>query len=102
MSLKHLAVGAAVYAALLVAAPAAFAQTAQSGYSEPAGSVQQQIGRDDPRANVEATRTRVTATDRDSGGLPFTGLDLALIAGAGGMLLAVGVTVRRLVDSTTA
>ena len=94
MNLKHLALGAAVYVALLVAAPAAIAQSAGSGYSEPAGTVQQQIGSDDPRA-------KAVATDRDSGGLPFTGLDVALIAGVGGMLLAVGFGVRRLVDSAT-
>ena len=91
MSLKHLAVGAAVLAALLVATPAVAAQSARSGYSEPAGSVQQQIAPDDPRA-------KPAATDR-SGALPFTGLDIALIAGVGGMLLAAGLAGRRLLDA---
>ena len=91
MSFKHLTIGAAVSAALLVPAPAASAQSARSGYSEPAGSIQQQIGRDDPSAKADAT-------DR-SGALPFTGLDIALIGGVGGMLLAAGLAGRRLLDA---
>ena len=95
MRIKHLALGAAVFAALLIAAPAAFALTpAQRGYSTPAGSVQQDLGRDDPHATThEATG--------DAGKLPFTGLDLGLIAGAGGMLIAIGLAGRRLVASQT-
>jgi hypothetical protein len=96
MHLKHLTVGAAVFAALLVAAPAGVAQTAaQRGYSAPAGSVQQQIGHDDPSARVKA------ASDDAGGGLPFSGLDLGLLGGAGGILLATGLGVRRLVGSGT-
>ena len=92
MNLKHLTVGTALYVALLATAPAAFAQTAsQSGYSEPAGNVQQQITHHQPRAD-----TRAASNDP---GLPFTGLDLGLVGGAGGMLLAFGLGVRRLVGS---
>ena len=94
MHLKHLTVGAVVYVALLIAAPAGFAQTAaQPGYSAPAGSVQQQVGHE-PRAHTGAA-------NNDVGSLPFTGLDLGLVAGAGGMLLAIGLAVRRLVGSQT-
>jgi hypothetical protein len=90
MRLKHLTVGAAVYVALLIAAPATFAQTAAtSGYSQPAGSVQQQVGHEPHAASS------------DAGSLPFTGLDLGLVGGAGGMLLAIGLAVRRLVGSQT-
>ena len=96
MHLKHLTVGTAVFAALLVAAPAGVAQTAaQRGYSAPAGSVQQQIGHHDPSAHVNA------ASDDAGGGLPFSGLDLGLLGGAGGILLATGLGVRRLVGSGT-
>jgi hypothetical protein len=96
MHLKHLTVGTAVFAALLVAAPAGVAQTAaQRGYSAPAGSVQQQIGHDDPSARVDAA-----SDDAGGGGLPFSGLDLGLLAGAGGILLATGLGVRRLVGSS--
>jgi len=95
MHLKHLTVGAVVYAALLIPAPAGVAQTAaQPGYSAPAGSVQQQVGHDEPRAHTGAA-------NNDVGSLPFTGLDLGLVTGAGGMLLAIGLAVRRLVGSQT-
>ena len=95
MHSKHLAVGAAVGTVLLFGAPAAVAQTAaQRGYSAPAGSVQQQLGPDGPSADA-------AATDNDAGGLPFTGLDLGLVGVAGGLLLATGLAVRRLVGSQT-
>jgi hypothetical protein len=95
MHLKHLIVGAAVCAALLVVVPAGVAQTAaQSGYSDPAGSVQQQLGHGEPSAHAGAV-------NNDAGSLPFSGLDLGLVGGAGGALLAIGIAVRRLVGSGT-
>jgi hypothetical protein len=95
MHFKHPALGALVCALLLLAAPAAFAQTAaQHGYAEPAGSVQQKLGgaRDVPRAHT------VAAHDQ-AGGLPFSGLDLGLVGAAGGVLLGFGFAVRRLANS---
>ena len=45
MQLKHVSAVTVVCASLLSAAPSAFAQTsAQDGYSQPAGSIQQQLG----------------------------------------------------------
>jgi hypothetical protein len=100
MHSKHLAVGAAVYAVLFFAAPAGAAQTAaQRGYSEPAGSVQQQLGQNDPSVNTGSVNTG--AADNDAGVLPFTGLDLGLVGVAGGLLLAIGLAVRRLVSLQT-
>jgi hypothetical protein len=91
MFVKYLAVGAVVCAALLITAPAGFAQSAaQRGYSTPAGSVQQELGRHDPHASSHHA-------SGDAGTLPFTGLDLGLVAGAGGMLIAIGLAGRRLV-----
>jgi predicted phage tail protein len=95
MRIKYLAVGAIICVALLTAAPAGFAQTpAQSGYSTPAGKVQQQLAPRAPRANARAA-------SNDAGGLPFTGLDLGLVAVAGGMLLGIGLAVRRVSGSAT-
>jgi hypothetical protein len=92
MNLKHPALGALVCALLLFAAPAASAQTAaQHGYGAPAGKVQEQLGggRDAPRAH-------------DPGGpLPFSGLDLGLVGGAGAVLLGFGLVIRRLGNSVT-
>jgi hypothetical protein len=66
-------------AATLAWVPAALAQTVPTaGYAGIAGEVQEQIG----------------VVGRDAV-LPFTGLDLALLAGGGLLLAAVGIAVRR-------
>jgi hypothetical protein len=100
MRLRNLFVGAIVCASMLVAAPA-YAQTSSEGYSKPAGSIQERISTDrtpdrkDPPAEVtEATEARSE--------LPFTGLDVALIVAAGGVLLAMGFGMRRLSRSEVA
>jgi hypothetical protein len=65
--------------ALLVAAPAAFAQSAiQDAYCDGCSAVQSKSS------------------------IPFTGLDVALVVAAGGALLAAGFGVRRLSRSDTA
>ena len=97
MQVKYVIVGATVCAALLFAAPTAFAQSAaQQGYSQPAGSVEQQLGgaQHHPIAKPAATSS--------TGGLPFTGLNIGLVTGAGGVLLAMGVALRRLSRSEPA
>jgi hypothetical protein len=97
MRVKYVSVGAVVCAALLFAAPTASAQSAaQQGYSQPAGSVEQHLegAQHRPIAKPAATSS--------SGGLPFTGLDLGLVAGAGGVLLAMGFAIRRLSRSEPA
>ena len=84
-------VAVAAVAAALMVAPPAFGETtsAQSGYSAPAGSVQQQLH--GTREAPEPTARHAT-TNR----LPFSGLDVAFVIAAGGLLLAIGVSVRRL------
>ena len=92
MQVKYISAGAVVCAALLFAAPSAFAQpAAQQGYSQPAGSVQQQLGGSQQHHPV--SKPVVT---HSSGGLPFTGLDLGLVVAAGVVLLAMGFAIRRL------
>ena len=87
--LKSVIVGVVVCVSMLVPASSAFAASAsQSGYSKPSGSIQEQITtRHDPKRKT---------TTSDSGSLPFTGLDVALIMAAGGVLLAMGFGIRRL------
>ncbi|HEY7453281.1 MAG TPA: hypothetical protein VH683_01865 [Thermoleophilaceae bacterium] len=68
--------------ALALATTASAQQASQDGYLNSAGQVQAQV-------------------DQGSGGggggsLPFTGLDMALLAGAGALLVAAGFGVRRL------
>ena len=73
----------------------AFAQSsAENGYSQPAGSVQQQVG---PSGSEDHS-----AKSSEGGQLPFTGLDIALVAAAGGVLLAIGFGIRRLSRSELA
>jgi hypothetical protein len=74
----------------LLALLGAFSATAQAqssleGYNDEAGQVQDTVQGNGP------------ATVSDSGGsLPFTGLDIALIAAAGGLIGAGGLAMRRL------
>lgn len=92
--LRNLIVGAIVCASMFVAAPA-FAQTSSEGYSKPAGSIQERIASDrtpDPGDEI----TTETANEESRSELPFTGLDVALIVAAGGVLLAMGFGMRRL------
>ena len=87
----------------------AFAQSSVDGYSDD-GAVQNQIqGSDDtgtppnaaqeedtePGAEPSASTPRA-ATPSESGSLPFTGMDLALLAGAGVVLLSLGLGMRKL------
>ena len=92
MRMRNLIVGAIVCASMLIAVPAN-AQTASDAYSKPAGSVQERIRTDRPDPPDRTTTERKSA---ESGDLPFTGLDVALIMAAGGVLLAMGFGMRRL------
>ena len=88
-----------ISAAMLFAAPPAFGVTsAQSGYSKPGGIVETQIensgGGNNP-GSVVSTPERATEA-KSSGNLPFTGLDLVLVVAAGGLLLGLGLGMRRL------
>ena len=106
-----------ITAALALAAPSAFAATAsQSAYSGIGGETQNNVG---PQTQVEPTNpgtqvvaqeqagngqdpvaqaSRVTPVDSSTGdSLPFTGLDLALVASLGLLLVAGGMGLSRLV-----
>jgi len=105
MRLRKIAVGSVVSGALLFAAPPAFAVSpAAEGYSFPAGSVQQELGQNSPSS---ASNGAVQESEGSNGGastaaahssskLPFTGMDIGLVVGAGGLLLAMGFGIRRL------
>jgi hypothetical protein len=56
----------------------------QNGYSGTGGQVQTQV-----------QDTGTAAADNGSGSLPFTGLDVALLAGAGLVLAGAGIAMRR-------
>jgi hypothetical protein len=73
--------------ALSVAASPTFAaQVSQEGYTTPAGVVQSDVA----SGNTNATRSTSGSQ------LPFTGLDVGLLAGAGAVLVLLGVGISRL------
>ena len=80
----------------LAFATTAFGQSSVDGYNDIGGQVQSGVGGSGNGTPPAAT----TTTDTSSGSLPFTGLDVALFAGAGGLLLLAGVGMRRLTRST--
>ena len=69
------AFASAVFASLVMASVALAQDPTQSGYGGTGGNIQ---------GDVEG-----------GGSLPFTGLDLVLLVGAGALLLAAGFTLRR-------
>jgi hypothetical protein len=96
-----------ISAMMLLAAPPAFGVTsAQSAYSQPGGIVETQItnhggGGPNPGAVVSTPeRTPPPQSTTSSGTLPFTGLDLVLVVAAGGLLLGLGLGMRRLTRPT--
>jgi hypothetical protein len=98
----------------LALAPAAFAQSSGVGYGGAAGGVAGQTaqGGSNPTGNsgvAGATKnggngngTAATEASNGNGVLAFTGLDLALLAGGGLVLLASGVALSRLVGRHSA
>jgi hypothetical protein len=85
-------------AVFLLGAPSALAaSSAQSGYSKPGGIVQTQLdnGGGDHNPGAAVSTPEGTTETRSSGSLPFTGLDVVLVVAAGGLLLALGLGMRR-------
>jgi hypothetical protein len=88
----------AALAVMAALATTAFAQSSVDGYSDSAGQIQTQVsgggGGGTPPSGTAATATPVS--DSSGGTLPFTGLDVALLVGAGGLLVVAGLGMRRL------
>ena len=101
MRMKNLIVGAIVCASMLIAVPASAQSPSGSAYSKPSGSISERIERKNPPPPDPPTITIREAREGDSD-LPFTGLDVAMIVAAGGVLLAMGLGMRRLSRSEVA
>jgi hypothetical protein len=87
-SLRNLVVfGALMVLMLAMAAPAANAQSSRDGYVEPGPATLNQVGGGGSQPQPQAS---------SGGELPFTGLDVGLIAIAGVSLLLMGFAMRRL------
>lgn len=97
---------AGIIGTLLALPASAMAQSATGGYRPPGAVVQEQIQaapaqaqeqvRSAPTPTPTPTQVTAAAPSRSAAELPFTGLDLALVVGAGGVLLLLGVGIRRL------
>jgi hypothetical protein len=101
MRLNKKFMAGAISAALLLGAPSAYGTTsAQQGYSKPGGIVQTQIenggGDTTEPAGVVQTTNASTTEAKGASTLPFTGLDLFLVVAAGGILVGLGLVMRRL------
>ncbi|MEA2379212.1 MAG: hypothetical protein QOK00_3598 [Thermoleophilaceae bacterium] len=83
-------------ALLAFAAPAVYAQSGKEGYggSNVVAGLEQGGG--------TQTAAPVQAAADEGGSLPFTGADLGVLAAAGGLLLGLGLGLRRLTHRPTA
>jgi len=108
---RKIAIFVAVVALAFAAAPAAMAQSSREGYITPGGEINERVdpggssdsGNDDG-GSTPATKSTSNGGNGDGGDstLPFTGSDLGLLAGAGLLLLGLGIGMRRLTRPSAA
>lgn len=82
--------------AVLVAAIAPSAAFAQSGVDGYSGDNNVVAALEDTGGNGGGGNSAAQTVDNSGSSLPFTGSDLGVLAGAGGLLLALGFGLRRL------
>jgi hypothetical protein len=88
---------ACALALVLALATTAYGQSSVDGYNDQGGQIQTTVDNGGGSGgDGVAGATSPTTTADDGGSLPFTGLDLALLAAAGGVLAAAGLGMRRL------
>jgi hypothetical protein len=93
---KTIAIAIMALALALSMTSMALAQSSVDGYNSD-DAVQNRIQSADDNSG-----TSPSAKSSDTSSLPFTGLDIALLAGAGGVLLGLGLGMRRLTRSPEA
>lgn len=84
----------AALALVLALATTAYAQSSIQGYNDRAGQIQNDV--DQGGGDVTSPVSAGGSAGGGGGSLPFTGLDIALLLGAGGILVAAGLGMRRL------
>jgi hypothetical protein len=92
--MKIITVVTALVVTMAFASTASAQQASQDGYLNQGGQVQGQVDQGPPTDGAAGE-----AGTTSGGSLPFTGFDMVLLAGAGGLLLAVGLGTRRLTRS---
>jgi hypothetical protein len=101
MSTKTIRLGVATLLLVLAMPAVSLGQAARESYNTPAGTIQEDVG-GQPQgiAGTSGDGVAGTAPTGDGGSaLPFTGLDIALLIGAGGVFLVAGLGMRRLARS---
>jgi hypothetical protein len=82
---------------ILAFATTAYGQSSIEGYNDQGGQIQSTVDQGGGGGGGGlAAVSDTTSTADDGGSLPFTGLDVALLAAAGGVLAAAGLGMRRL------
>jgi hypothetical protein len=96
--MKTIASAIAAFVLVLALATTAYGQTSIDGYNDSGGQIQNQVdqGGTGGSSGSDPVSATPSATADDGGSLPFTGLDAALLAAGGGVLLAAGIGMRRL------
>jgi hypothetical protein len=96
--MKTIAAAIAAFVLVLALATTAYGQSAIDGYNDGAGQIQNQVdqGGTGGTSGSGPVSAAPAATADDRGSLPFTGLDAALLAAGGGVLVAAGIGMRRL------
>jgi hypothetical protein len=84
---------------MLAFAASASAQSSVQGYEDQGGQIQGQIQGGGPSDGGGTAPVSATTDSGAGGSLPFTGLDVALLVGAGGLLVVAGLGMRRLTRS---
>jgi hypothetical protein len=85
---------------LAIATSASAQQSSVDGYEDQAGQIQAQVQGGGGGGDGSGTAPVTATTDSSAGGsLPFTGLDVALLFAAGGVLAVAGLGMRRLTRS---
>jgi hypothetical protein len=88
---------ACVLTLILAFATTAYGQSSIEGYNDQGGQIQSTVDQGGGGGGGGlAAVSDTTSTADDGGSLPFTGLDVALLAAAGGVLAAAGLGMRRL------
>lgn len=94
---KSLVAALATAVLVLGASAPAFGQSSLQGYNDEGPAIQDEVSGQAP------AQTQVSDGDgTGSNGLPFTGLDVALLLGAGVVLTGAGLGMRRLARPTEA
>jgi hypothetical protein len=86
----------AAFILVLALATTAYGQSTIDGYNDRGGQIQSQVDQGVDASGTDPVSSAPASEVDDGESLPFTGLDVGLLAAAGGVLVAAGFGMRRL------